>query len=109
MVQMESEAEDEAEPDRTSPEGQQDRGKAGTMQGASKGESAIIARLKQKQVCWSRLQISPACIIPLQLTFWYLILDRSTKLTGCSCCICAGTTMTGVLSDSSPHDRHFYR
>lgn len=53
MVQMEAEAEDDAEPDWTSPEGQQGQGKGGTIQGAGQTESARIARLRQKQVCWS--------------------------------------------------------
>ena len=51
MVQAESEAEDDAEPDESSPKIQQDEGRVGIVQGAGKLESAAVARLKQKQVC----------------------------------------------------------
>lgn len=47
MVQMESEAEVEAESDWACAEVRQDRDKAGTKQ----KETAVIARLRQKQVC----------------------------------------------------------
>lgn len=62
MAQVESEAEDEAEPDRTSPQAQIDEGRAGSTQGTDKLECAVVARLKQKQVCQPQRCTFPACI-----------------------------------------------
>lgn len=110
MVQMESEAEDEAQSDWTSPEAQQDRGKTGTKQGAGKTESATIARLRQKQVAGHASVFCQPARCPSVHTLAPEFLDRLTRRTGCYCCICSADTVVTVdVSYSSSHDKHLYR
>lgn len=62
MAQVESEAEDEADPGRTSPPVQQDEGRVVGTQGTGRLESTVVARLKEKQVCQPQICYFPACI-----------------------------------------------